>query len=286
MSALMPVQAVIQSIPVVGVWLSIPATLYWVYFFLPASTEVHGIDKKRAGIVVGIFAAVLLLIALGSALTAWKMRRIMSHGGTAQARAVRSLIEASQAAAQSQAGLMGQTSGAPGPGQPPAAAQAMQALSTSLGALGADTSIKAVLPDALKGLLPKELADMRRTGAESGRQKLGPMEMAAATGTYEAAAGGKVEIQLIDAGSYSGLLSTAWGASDIDQENDTGFKRTATYKGVKTLEEYRKADNSSSIQLIAAQRFAVKVSGRGVDMRAVHAALDAVDLDALGRLAH
>ena len=112
------------------------------------------------------------------------------------------------------------------------------------------------------------------------------MEMAAATGNYEAASGGKVEVQIIDAGSYSGLLSMAWGASDIDQKNAAGFKRTTTYKGAKALEEYRKAERSSSIQLIAAQRFAVKVTGRGVDMKAVRAALDAVDLDALGRLAH
>jgi hypothetical protein len=301
MCALMPVQAVVQALPVVGIWLAIPVSLYGIYLFLPASIEVHEIGRRKASIVVMAFGGLALLGLLSSTNTMWKMRRSMAHGGTVQAHSPRSLVEASQAAvaagqtpqqkilgqlAQLQAQGALQTGAAPGSGQPPATAQVMQALSSTLGALGADTSIKAVAPDALKGLLPRELPDMRRTSAESGRQRLGPMEMAAATGTYEDATGGKVEIQLIDAGSYSSLLSMAWGVSDIDQENEAGFKRSTTYKGAKTIEEYRKAERAGSIQLIAAQRFAVKVTGRGVDMKVVRAALDAVDIDALGRLAH
>ena len=308
MSALMPVQAVVQALPIVGLWLAIPVALYGIYLFLPASTEVHEVERRKASIVVLVFGGLALLVLLSSTFTMWKLRRMMTQGGgIPQARALQSLIEASRGAAQSRAPIgspaafqqqvMGQLARlqaqgalpagtAPGSGQPPAPAQAMQALSSALGALGADTSIKAVVPDALKGLLPRELPDLRRTGAESGRQRLGPMEMTAATGTYEAATGGKVEIQLIDAGSYSSLLAMAWGASDIDQENENGFKRSTTYKGAKALEEYRKAERVNLIQLIAAQRFAVKVTGHDVDMKVVRAALDAVDLDALGRLAH
>ncbi len=280
MSALMPIHAVVQALPVVGLWLAIAVSLYGVYLFLPASTEVHMIGRMKASVVALLFSGLALLGLLNSTFTMWKLRRMIAQRGgmIPQTRALQSLIEAGQGALP--------TGAAPSSGQPPATAQAMQALSSALGALGADTSIQAVMPDALKGLLPREIPDMRRTDAESGRQRLGPMEMSAATGTYESATGGKIEIQLIDAGSYSGLLSTAWDASNIDQRDETGFKRSTIYKGAKTLEEYRKAERAGSIQLIAAQRFAIKVTGRDVDMKVVRAALDTVDLDALGRLAH
>jgi len=232
------------------------------------------LDRKKATIGVSILGGAVLLWLLGSTLNAWKQRLMTAHP---EASAPQSLMEASRGAAQSQ---QGQTPGAPGSGQPPASAQAMQALSSALGALGADANIKAVAPDALKELLPRELPDLRRAGAESALQRLGQLEMAAATGAYEAAAGGKVDIQLIDAGSYSGLLSIA--------RNFAGAapgQSPVAYKACPGVEQYDRQSRSGSLQIIVAQRFAVKVTGSGVDMKVVRAALDAVDLDALGRLA-
>ncbi|MCX5795356.1 MAG: YIP1 family protein [Elusimicrobia bacterium] len=297
MAALMPVQAVVQSLPVVGLWLAIPVSLYGIYLFLPASTEVHEVEKHKATIAVLILGGLVLLALLGSTFAVWKLRRMAP-----QARAMKSLIEASQTAGQFQPALrlppgspaalqqqvmsqlaqlqaQGAAAGA-APGQPPTPAQAMQAMSAALGTLGADSSVKAVAAQGLQALLPAQAAGLARAGANSGKQRLGAMEMAAAEGTYRTADGGAVTIQIIDAGSYSSLLSMAWNAA-----GSMPGQSAVTYKSCPGMEQYDRQSRSGSFQIVAAQRFAVRVNGQNVDQKLLRAAMDSVDLDALGRLA-
>jgi hypothetical protein len=156
----------------------------------------------------------------------------------------------------------------------------MQAMSAALGTLGADSSIKAVAPGGLQALLPAQVPGLSRAGANSSKQKLGAMEMAAAEAAYQAADGGAVTIQIIDAGSYSGLLAMSWNAA-----GSVPGQAPVTYKSCPGIEQYDRQSRGGSFQIIAAQRFVVKAGGQNVDQKVLRAAMDSVDIDALGRLA-
>ncbi|MDD5630315.1 MAG: YIP1 family protein, partial [Elusimicrobia bacterium] len=294
MAALLPVQAVVQALPVVGLWLAIPVSLYGIYLFLPASTEAHEVERKKATAAVLVLGGIVFLAQVVATFALWKLRRMAP-----QESAIRSIMEASQAAARSGAQVrlpptptsaadiekqvmsqLAQFQAQAAAGQTPDPAQAMQAMNAALGAMGANSNLKAVAAQGLQDLLPAQAAGLPRSGANSGKQQLGAMEMASAEGTYRGPDGGTVAIQLIDAGSYSSLLSMAWGAA-----GSMPGSSAVTYKSCPGMEQYDPKTRSGSFQIIAAKRFAVRVSGQNVDQKVLSAAMDSVDLDALGRLA-
>jgi hypothetical protein len=71
-SALMPVLTIIAAIPQAGPFLSIVA---WVYFYVMASVETHGIKVQKAWTVFGILGAVMYLIIVSSGISDYSYRQ-------------------------------------------------------------------------------------------------------------------------------------------------------------------------------------------------------------------
>ncbi|MFC1679896.1 YIP1 family protein, partial [Elusimicrobiota bacterium] len=288
-SAIGVVYAVASKIPLVGMWLAIPVGLYGVYLFLPASTEVHGVKKKSAAIVAGIFAFIVLASGISSAIMIWKLKRLarsVQNDPRMQAlnQLKRTVERAQQGASRDrmQVTRSGQEPEAIGGAD---AARAKQALNAFTQVLGAKENVAAVDHKQLKAVLPRGLSGMNLASAESGRHKLGRMDTAVAKGVYESASGGKIFITIADAGSLSGMLEMAWGLVDMEKETDTSYERTLRYKGGKAHEKYDRVMREGIFETIVAKRFSVKVKGRGVDMDAIRAAADQVDVGRLQSLA-
>jgi hypothetical protein len=147
------------------------------------------------------------------------------------------------------------------------AAAAVGALSALGGAMAGDHKVDPVDFHALKVLLPESLPGMQRSNAEGSSQAVLGMKSSEATATYQGAAGARAEIKIADASAVAGLMSAAGGiAQSINSESDTGYERNTTIGGQAAHEKYDKPSNHGDITIIVAKRFAVDVSGDGVDM--------------------
>jgi len=147
------------------------------------------------------------------------------------------------------------------------AAAAVGVLSALGGAMAGDHKVDPVDFHALKVLLPESLPGMQRSNAEGSSQAALGMKSSEATATYQGAAGARAEIKIADASAVAGLMGAASGiAQSINSESDTGYERNTTIGGQEAHEKYDKSSNHGDITIIVAKRFAVDVSGDGVDM--------------------
>jgi hypothetical protein len=294
MSALMPVLAAARAIPVAGPWLAMPVSLYGIYLFLPASIEVHGIEKKKAAAAALGVGTAVLLAALVLAFNATRLRQAakkrppsLMEASSAAARSLPPLPTAPSPAdiqkhvlgklAQLQAQAAAGTAAGAGSGQAPDPGQALQAVNEALGALGAGAQGPAADTRDLLAALPARIPGLSRTGADRGKQRIGAQDLVTAEAAFQAPDGGTITVQIVDAGSYGGMLAMAFNAA--------GGQGALSYKSYPGLEQYDAGSRSGSFQIVAAGRFAVKVTGQDVDGKVLRAAMDAVDLDSLARLA-
>lgn len=73
-SALMPVLTIVAAIPQAGPFLSI---VVWVYFYVTASIEAHGIKAQKAWTVFGIIGVVMYLVIVSSGMSDYSYRQRM-----------------------------------------------------------------------------------------------------------------------------------------------------------------------------------------------------------------
>lgn len=71
-AALMPVLTIVAAIPQAGPFLSIIA---WVFFYVTASIEAHGIKPQKAWAVFGILGAVMYLVIISSGINDYSYKR-------------------------------------------------------------------------------------------------------------------------------------------------------------------------------------------------------------------
>lgn len=136
----------------------------------------------------------------------------------------------------------------------------------------------------LRALLPETVAGgLERTSVEG--QKGGAMGMAvsSAEAAYEGSDGRRLTIKITDLGSVSGfaMMGLGWAMIEVDKETSSGYERTTEYKGHRAYENYDRDRQRGGMQALVADRFVVEVEGRAVEMEAVAAAMDAVDVSAL-----
>jgi hypothetical protein len=176
-------------------------------------------------------------------------------------------MEQQQAANASSAAQNGGGSADPAANAQAGAAAAVGVLSALGGAMAGDHKVDPVDFHALKVLLPESLPGMQRSNAEGSSQAALGMKSSEATATYQGAAGARAEIKIADASAVAGLMGAAGGiAQTINSESDTGYERNTTIGGQAAHEKYDKPSNHGDITIIVAKRFAVDVSGDGVDM--------------------
>jgi hypothetical protein len=163
------------------------------------------------------------------------------------------------------------------------AGQAVGGLVAALGgALGGSHRVTPVDFQTLKAMLPAALPGMARTNASGeANQGLG-MQATNATGTYKGADGSTVELSISDASAVSGLMEMAESLPQTTQsESDSGYEKYVLLGGRKVHEKYDTHSHHGELQALVAKRFAVAVTGEGVDMSMLESALGAVDLGKL-----
>lgn len=163
--------------------------------------------------------------------------------------------------------------------------EAMQKMQEAMGKM--QSNVDPVSYKTLKGLLPEKAGEFTRKKTRG--QKAGAMgfKVSHAEGDYEGPDGAKLSIKITDTGSmkgFAGMASAQWAMVELERESDEGFERTFTYKGNKAYEKYQNGPKRAQLNTIVASRFVVELQGRKVEMKAVKAALEDVDLDALAEM--
>ena len=119
----------------------------------------------------------------------------------------------------------------------------------------------------LKSLLPDALPGMQRTNAEGSSQQTMGMKGSQATGDYQGQGGARAQIKIVDAAAVSGLINVAQSfAANQTSESDSGYEKQANVGGRLVHEKYDNRSKHGELNAIVAKRFAVDVTGDGVDM--------------------
>ena len=189
------------------------------------------------------------------------------------------------------AGLMVRTAPAQrgaSPADQQAVQQGMEALFQAFGGAGEQAPPAALIDHReLRAALPAELKGLKRATISSERAGAMGMAVSRAEARYAAAPRGSITIEISDLGGLGGFAAMAqmgWASADIDRETETGFERTAQYRGHKAMEEYDTARRSGKMQVLAGGRLMVEVSGAEVKFEDIRAAMDQLDLNKLAAL--
>ncbi|MEM7187380.1 MAG: hypothetical protein AAF466_12040 [Bacteroidota bacterium] len=139
--------------------------------------------------------------------------------------------------------------------------------------------------DELKAWLPDEIDGMKRTGYKAGQGSYLQIAMVEATYTSEDKSK-KFRVEVMDGAGEMGATATAGMrllfSQDFEEEDEYKSRRTVKKDGVKAIEEYRKNNNKSEIQLFHDNRFFVKGVGTNMNVEETWDAIDELDLDNLG----
>ena len=130
-------------------------------------------------------------------------------------------------------------------------------------------------------MLPASLNGLNRTDATGEKTGAMGIQISSAEGSYASDDGKSITVKIADIGSLSGVAGMtgyAWANTEIDRESDNEYEKSTTFKGYKAFEKYNKKDHSGDISVLIADRFVVEVQGSDVDMKALKAALETVDL--------
>jgi hypothetical protein len=209
------------------------------------------------------------------------------------ARAAEEAAKAAEKAAEAAAKAAGKAA----PGSPEAAAEDMakaaEGFGKAMGEMGAalakaqgNVAVKPVSFKELKKRLPDDVGGLKRTSAKG--SSVGQMGFNVAQAEARYGDGKKsAEIKIVDPGGFTGFVTMAavWASVEIEEESDTGYKKTLVIDGHKAMEEWNAPNKRGKVNAIVANRFVVEISGRGVEMKDLKKALKAVDLDELKELA-
>ena len=139
--------------------------------------------------------------------------------------------------------------------------------------------------EELKEWLPEEINGMKRTGYKAGQASY--MKIASIEGTYtNEDKSKKFTFQVIDGAGQMGAAATAGMrmlfSQDFEEEDEYKTRRTVKKNGVKAIEEYKKKNNNSEIQLMEDNRFYIKANGTNMDIDETWDAIDELDIEDLG----
>jgi hypothetical protein len=232
-------------------------------------------------------------LAVLAALTALLFTACSSSDPAAEARKA---AEEARVAAEKAAEAAAKAAGKAKPGTPEAAAEEMakaaEGFGKAMGEMGAAFAkggkVGAVEPvnfRELKKRLPEKVGGLKRKnakGSSAGQMGFNVAQAEASYGDGKSTA----KVSIVDPGGFRGFLAmAAWANVDIEEESDTGYKKTTTIDGMKAFEEYNNESKRGKVSVIVAQRFVVEASGRGVSMKDLKKAIDDVDIDDLKDLA-
>ncbi|HEY2562036.1 MAG TPA: Yip1 family protein [Caldimonas sp.] len=159
---------------------------------------------------------------------------------------------------------------------PGAGASAGKAAGDVLGVVG---NVEPIAAADLKAMLPESIGEWKRTAIEAqGGEAMG-FAGSGAKASY-AAGDRRAELAIADTAGLAGLatMAAAWANMTVDKETDGKVEKV--YKdGARTVhEEFRKDGSHGELAVILANGVIVSAEGSGVDMAALKAMMQSVDL--------
>jgi hypothetical protein len=151
---------------------------------------------------------------------------------------------------------------------------------------GGKAEVKTIPREELKTLLPDSAAGLPRSGDAT--SKSGTFAGIAASGASATYGSGNrtIELAVGDMGNMGGLAMLAnLGANLSSTDSDEGYAKTVDVDGHKVHEQWTAAGKQSELFEIVDDRYAVTVTGSGVDMDAALQALRSVDTARFAQLA-
>ncbi|QAA82246.1 hypothetical protein EI546_11175 [Aequorivita sp. H23M31] len=136
-----------------------------------------------------------------------------------------------------------------------------------------------------KTWLPDEINGMKRISFKAG--ETGLMGVASISATYTNEDKSKqFSISVIDGAGEMGAGMTAGMriilTQDMEEEDEYSTRRSLTRKGQKAIEEFKKDNSSSTIQLMSNNRFYLEANGKNMDPDEMWEAIDELDMEDLG----
>ncbi|MEO8151760.1 MAG: Yip1 family protein [Rhizobacter sp.] len=155
-----------------------------------------------------------------------------------------------------------------------------KALSQAMGAL-TGTSGEPIPPQDLKALLPDTLGDLKRDSIEAqGNQAMG-IAGSSAKANY-AASDKRVRLSITDIGGLGGLASIAgWANQTLDRETTDKIERIYKQGSRTVREDFRKDGSHGEYSVILTNGVIVEANGQHVDLQALKAIVEGVDLGKL-----
>ena len=173
---------------------------------------------------------------------------------------------------------------------PGAAAISQAASSLSAIVTGGKPTVKPISSDDLRTLLPATAGGLSVATSDGTTTTIAGISGTSAQATY-GTGDAKIDLAVGDLGNASGLAAlAALGASmNVQSSSDQGYEKTVQVNGQQVHEKWSASDKVSDLLEIVGNRYAVTVTGHGVDMDAALSALQSIDMakfQALGAAAH
>lgn len=138
--------------------------------------------------------------------------------------------------------------------------------------------------EEMKAWLPDEISGMNRTGYKAGQTAY--IQIASIEATYKNEDKSKTfKVTVLDGAGEMGAAATAgirmMLSMDMEEEDEYKIKRTVKKGDIKAIEEYKKNNNSTNIQLMYGKRFYIQADGKDMSLEETWDAIDELDLDDL-----
>jgi hypothetical protein len=152
--------------------------------------------------------------------------------------------------------------------------------------LGGGDKVEALKPEQIKPFVPEKLAGMARSSYNVERNTMMGLQIASGRASYRDDAGERsVDLEITDMGGAKGLgMLAGWALTESESESDHGYERVYQHDGSRVHEQWDSASKDGTYDLIVAERFLVKLHGRGLEMDAIKDAAKSLDLGGLAKL--
>ena len=160
-----------------------------------------------------------------------------------------------------------------------------EAMKKMMGAALGSGQLESLAPERLKEFLPETLANLPRQSMSVERNSAMGLQFPKAVASFGKTPSGRIELEIVDMGSGSGLMSLAgWAMVQRERETDTGFERVRKRDGRMSREVWDSQSLSGTSAVVLGERFLVSVSGVAEEFKDLQSALDEIDLDGLEKL--
>lgn len=169
--------------------------------------------------------------------------------------------------------------------------EAPETMADLFGAMNDGKTVEPINFRDLQVFLPEDMSGLARTNTEGESGGAMGVKTSSATATYQSEDDGsaRATIKIFDTGTLGSAVMLGgygWLMMEMDKESDQGFERTVAYKGHPAYEKFTRTSTTSqgTMQAVVGKRFVIEIEGRGIEMDALRAAMDRIDVEKLNSM--